>query len=50
MSKAKKTWEFGFAVENLTEEAADRIVDAFIAAVEKEGAVCGGGCHIVTQQ
>ena len=43
--KKKRIWEFSWAVEKVTEEQADRIADAFIEAVEKEGAVCGGGYH-----
>lgn len=39
---------FNFVIdlhENRDPEAWDRILDAFIAAVEKEGASAGGGLH-----
>jgi len=36
-------WKFSFILENATEEQANRIADAFIDAVEKEGLRCNGG-------
>jgi hypothetical protein len=45
-AKAKKgEWHISHVVENATEEKMNRIWDAFIDAVEKEGLYCGGGMH-----
>jgi hypothetical protein len=44
--KTKKgEWHISHVVANATEEKMNRIWDAFIDAVEKEGLYCGGGMH-----
>ena len=47
MAKPKQTfnWMFSQVVENATMQQMDRILKAFIAAVEKEKLFCGGGFH-----
>ena len=48
MSESAKTdWHFDHVVQDATTEQMDRIVDAFIDAVEKEGLYCGGSFHPV---
>ena len=48
MSEPTKTeWHFDHIVAGATSEQMDRIVDAFIDAVEKEGLYCGGSFHPV---
>lgn len=42
---ATTDWHAEFIVEGATEKQTQRIVDAFVAAVEKEGLTCGGGVH-----
>jgi hypothetical protein len=44
---AKSDWHFDHVVQNASAEQTDRIWDAFIDAVEKEGLYCGGGLHPV---
>ena len=39
----KQDYDFSMVVEQATEEQMDRINDAFVKAVEKEGLSCGGG-------
>ena len=49
MTADKGIFEFGFAVENLTEEEANKIGDVFIKAVEKYDGRAGGGYHRVPE-
>lgn len=42
---AKNDWHFDHVVANATEEKMNRIWDAFIDAVEKEGLYCAGSFH-----
>ena len=42
---AKGYWHFDHLVQGATEEKMDRIWDAFIDAVEKEGLICTGTYH-----
>lgn len=43
----KNDRHFDHAIQAATPEQMDRIVEAFIDAVEKEGLYCGGGFHPV---
>lgn len=49
LRRRKCEWHFDHIVQGATEEKMDRIWDAFIVAVEKEGLVCGGGYHPMGQ-
>lgn len=43
----KKDYDFSMVVEQATSEQMDRINNAFIGAVEREGLSCGGGYKLL---
>ena len=43
-------WDFSFIVEQATAEQMDKINNAFLKAVEKEGLYCGGGYREVSNE
>ena len=50
MKQKKEVWDFSFGVQNIDEKDAEKIGNAFIAAVEKVKGYAGGGYHKLNEK